>query len=83
MSNYRTSVVSQCDLIYLALSGNDAGGVREKTLLSEEAAVMLGRFHQIACLVMFKDLDTSFRNVADRNRTMRSLLSMDKAYGVR
>ncbi|CAA7031226.1 unnamed protein product [Microthlaspi erraticum] len=70
------AVVSQCDLVYPALSGNDAGGVREKTFLAKEAAVMLGRFHQMACLVMFKDLDTSFRNVPERNRTMRSFLGM-------
>ncbi|KAL0668500.1 hypothetical protein Bca4012_031204 [Brassica carinata] len=54
------AVVSQCDLIYPALSGNvDGEGVREKTILSKESAVMLGRFHQMACLVLFKDIDTS------------------------
>ncbi|WZY87592.1 hypothetical protein YC2023_044327 [Brassica napus] len=72
------AVVSQCDLIYPSLSGNvDGEGVREKTIFSKEAAVMLGRFHQMACLVLFKDMDTSFWNDADRNRTMKSLLSTD------
>lgn len=72
------AVVSQCDLIYPSLSWRvDEAGVREKTLLSKEAAVMLGRFHQMACLVLFKDIDTSYRNDEDRNRTMKSLLRMD------
>ncbi|CAN7056642.1 unnamed protein product [Brassica rapa subsp. trilocularis] len=54
------AVVSQCDLIYPSLSGNvDGEGVREKTIFSKEAAVMLGRFHQMACLVLFKDMDTN------------------------
>lgn len=71
------AVVGQCDLIYTSLSGNvDGEGVREKTILSKEAAVMLGRFHQMACLVLFKDMDTSFWNDADRNRTMKSLVQM-------
>lgn len=72
-----SAVLSNCDLVYPALSGSQAGGggVRQKTILSKKTAVMLGRFHQMACLVLFKDFDTSFRNDSERYRTLRSLFS--------
>ncbi|KAG2325483.1 hypothetical protein Bca4012_040010 [Brassica carinata] len=71
------AVLSNCDLIYPALTEPETGGgVREKPTLSKKAAVMLGRFHQMSCLVLFKDFDTSFRNDTDRDWTMSSLFSM-------
>ncbi|VVB06284.1 unnamed protein product [Arabis nemorensis] len=69
------TVLSNCDLIYPALSGNEVGGVRQKTILSKQTTIMLGRFNQMACLVLFKDFDTSFRNDSDRYRTQRYLIS--------
>ena len=75
------AVLSTCDLIAPALGRMEAG-VTEKTLLSHGAATMIGRFHQMACLVLIKDVLTSVRNTT-RNTfflydSLRDVLSRDK-----
>ena len=75
------AVLSTCDLIAPALGRMEAG-VTEKTLLSHGAATMIGRFHQMACLVLVKDLMISVRNNT-RNTyflydSLRDVLSRDK-----
>lgn len=75
------SVLSGCDVIAPALGRLEAG-VTEKTMLSIGAATMLGRFHQMSCLVLIKDVLTSVRNTSRNNYflydNIRDVLSRDR-----
>ena len=75
------AVMDKCDLIYPALGQLEAG-VTQKTVLSLEAATMIGRFHQMATLVLFKDVSTSIKNTSisdfQLQRTMLSIFGKDK-----
>lgn len=66
-------VISTCDIIYPAMT-RMKDGVTMKTLISGDAAAMLGRVHQMVSLVLFKDLDTSMTNTAILNQTIDSSL---------
>ena len=73
-------VMSVTDLIWPVIV-KPTNGIGSKTLMNAESAKVIGRYHQMLCLILFKDLDTCIRNTSVSNRnhnvTTRDLCSRD------